>query len=168
MGQAPGRVPVPAGQHALELRAEGYETVRRAIELASGETVTVTVRMARLSDFRGVDPGFFLMSGVAGLLSLGVGVGVGVHAMALSSDAAACAGTPGCALDASARRQEIRDVALAADLLYGAAGLLGVGALVLALVTDWSRAEVGATRAGLHWRPAAGPDALGLEAQGWF
>ncbi len=41
VGQAPGEIALPAGVFALELRAAGYEVVRRQVELTAGTRVEI-------------------------------------------------------------------------------------------------------------------------------
>lgn len=168
VGVAPGEVQIPGGQHTIEVRAQGYEVLRRQIQVPSRQRVELELTMAQLSDFRGVSPALFVASTALAVASLGVGIGLGVNAMMLHDDANQCRGTRGCMLDPSARRQEINDFALAADVMYGVAGLFAVTSVVLVFVTDWGampEAEVlpGAQQqASFRLLPAIGPQHAGL------
>jgi tetratricopeptide (TPR) repeat protein len=137
LGTAPGSIRVAAGAHTLELRAPGYEPVRREVEIAARTEVRLELNMSRLSDFRGVTPAFFVTGVALAAASLGVAIGLGAHALGLRDGAVQCSVTPMCTLDSVARRREIDDFALAADIAYGAAGLFAVTSVVLLFVTDW-------------------------------
>lgn len=165
VGQAPGEVQVPGGQHTLEIRAPGFETVRREIEVAARRRIEIEVAMSRLSDFRGLPPALFFVSTGVAIAAAAAGFGVGGWALALNQDATRCASpsSPRCVLDPVARQQEIRDVALAADVLFAAAGLFAVTSLVLVFLTDWSGAPSADAQPGATARlvPVLGPDAAG-------
>lgn len=167
VGVAPGEVHIPGGQHTIEVRAQGYEVLRREIQVASRQRIDLELTMAQLSDFRGVSPALFVTSTALAVVSLGVGIGLGVNAMMLNDDAVQCRDTPGCQLDAAARRREISDFALAADVMYGVAGLFAVTSIILIFVTDWGsmpEPEVmsGSEQASFRLLPAVGPQHAGL------
>ena len=171
VGVAPGEVQIPGGQHTIEVRAQGYEVLRREIQVASRQRVELELTMAQLSDFRGVSPALFVTSTALAVASLGVAVGLGVHAMMLSDDAQQCLDVRGCELDVAARRQEIRDYSLAADVMYGAAGLFAVTSVILIFVTDWGASpEVMAAeqQASIRVLPAIGPHHAGLTLDARF
>lgn len=161
VGTAPGEIRVPSGVHQLELRAEGHETVRRQIQIAARETITVDASLPTLSDFRGLDPALFITSTVLAVVSAGIGFGLGGTALSLSSDATSCGTRPMCTLDTEARRSDISNFALGADVLYGVAGLFAVTSVILVFVTDWGgRTETPAATA-FRWMPHVGPDGAG-------
>jgi tetratricopeptide (TPR) repeat protein len=137
VGSAPGELRIPSGHHALELRAPGFESVRREIDVAARSRLELDIPLTALSDFHGVSPAIFVTTTSLAVVALGVAIGLGVNAVLLSNDAAACGTTPGCQLDVPGRAQSIRDFALAADVTYGVAGLFGVASVVLAFLTDW-------------------------------
>jgi tetratricopeptide (TPR) repeat protein len=141
VGEAPGRISVAAGSHAVELRAEGYESVRVTVEVAARTEVPLEVSMTRLSDFDGLPPWLFVGSTIVAALAAATGAALGIYALALESDADECRTTPGCHLDANARRSEISDFALAADILFAGAAVFAVTSLVLVFLTDWGGDE---------------------------
>jgi hypothetical protein len=145
VGTAPGEVRVPGGQHVLEIRARGYETVRQQIEVASRQRIEVSIALSRLSDYRGITPVVFITTTAVAVLAAGAGFGLGGHAMSLSADAESCLGPtrPGCRLDTMARQQEIQTVTLAADVLFATAGVFAITSVVLAFLTDWGGVSTG-------------------------
>jgi tetratricopeptide (TPR) repeat protein len=141
VGEAPGRISVPAGSHAVELRAEGYESVRVTVEVAARTEVPLDVSMTRLSDFDGLPPWLFVGSTIIAGLAAATGGAFGIHALALESDADECRTAPGCHLDANVRRSEISDFALAADVLFAGAAAFAITSIVLVFLTDWDGGE---------------------------
>ena len=143
VGTAPGELRIAAGHHALELRAEGYEPVRREIDLAARSRIEIDVQMAQLSDYHGVTPIVFISTTSAAVVALGVAIGLGVNALTMSQHGESCGTTPMCSLPGGtdAYRQSIRDFSLAADVTYGVAGLFAVTSVVLAFLTDWGGHE---------------------------
>ena len=146
VGTAPGDVLVPGGRHALELRASGWLSERREVEVAArqriGLAVTLTsavthVEMTTIEETRitverpPVPLAVFLTSAVlTGLAGLG-GLAAGSWALTEHDRIAA--------MDARLTRDGsgVRDAAVAADVLFGTAGALAVGTVVLALLTDF-------------------------------
>lgn len=137
VGNAPGEVRIPGGQHTVELRAQGFEPVRREVQVASRQRVEVHVVMHQLSTFRGVSPALFVASTALAVVAAGVGAGLGIYALQLHNDGNRCAERVGCVIDAEAQGQQIRDVALGADVLFGTAALFAITAIVLIPLTDW-------------------------------
>jgi tetratricopeptide (TPR) repeat protein len=137
VGTAPGELRVSSGHQVIELRADGYESVRREIDVIARQRLELDLPMARLSDVHGLDPAIFIGTTVAAAAVLIAGVAIGVTALATSGDADGCVDRPGCSIDVPATRRTVRDEALAADVLYGTAGAIAISAVVLALFTDW-------------------------------
>lgn len=137
VGEAPGEILLPAGAHTLELRAPGYEVVRREAELTAGSRLELEVTLARLGDVQGISPAFAISSAVVGLVSLGLGIGLGVHALSLRGSADACVGPGRDVCDPVALAQSIGETALGADVAFGGAVLFLVTATVLTFLTDW-------------------------------
>ena len=161
VGAAPGTLRVASGHHVLELRAQGYESVRREIDVAARSSLTLDIPLTRLSDYHGVTPALFVSTSVATVLALGVAIGLGVYALQLSNDAAACGMRMGCQIDVEGRRHTVADFALAADVTYGVAGLFGVASVVLAFLTDWGgRAEASPTAPSARFTPSIGGGVL--------
>ncbi len=152
VGEAPGEIRVPSGINVLEVRAAGYESARRELSVTARSRVELTLTLAALSDFRGLDRRIFITSTVAAGVAALAGAALGGAALALHDDAAQCATTAGCKLEVPARRQTIADLALAADISFAAAGVFAVTSVVLGLLTDW----------GHHAARAAASDATAL------
>ncbi len=141
VGEAPGEVRIPGGRHMLELRASGYETARREIEVTARGRIELTIALSALSPpSRGLSPALFAASSAIAVASLIVASGVGGHALALHDDAERCAVTTGCRLDTPERRAEIETMALTADVLFASAGVFAVASVVLFFFTDWGHA----------------------------
>lgn len=137
VGDAPGEVRIPGGQHTIELRAQGFETVRQEVQVASRQRVEIHVVLHQLSTFRGVSPALLVSATAVALVAAGIGAGLGVYALQLSDESERCAMQPRCSLDVDGRRQTIRDFALGADVLFGTAALFAITAIVLIPLTDW-------------------------------
>jgi tetratricopeptide (TPR) repeat protein len=165
VGEAPGEIRVPSGVHLLELRAEGHETVRRQIEITARTRLELTESLPVLSDFHGLDPALFVSSTALAVVAAAVGATLGGMSLSLSNDSAACATRPGCSIaNVTARRREVADLSLGADILYGTAGLFAVTAIVLVFVTDWGGRPAPASAEASAFRvvPRAGPDGGGV------
>lgn len=165
VGAAPGEVRFSAGTHAVELRAEGYETFRAEVRVNARERAGVSATLRAIGDVQGISPAFFAASTGVAAVALGVGVGFGIHALSIRDGALAmgCATTDACG-DPEALRGRIRDAALVTDVLYGTALLFAVTSVVLAFVTDWG----GANEASVALLPSVGPGGGGLSVAGRF
>jgi hypothetical protein len=151
VGTAPGDVLVPGGRHALELRAAGYLPERREVEVAARQrlelSVTLTTAETHIENTtiesttieethvtveRPPVPLAVFVTGavLTGLAGIG---GVVAGGVALSEHDRIAAMDPRLPRDGSS----VRDAALAADVLYGTAGALAIGTLVLAFLTDF-------------------------------
>lgn len=147
VGEAPGRIPVPAGRHSVELRAPGYESVRVSVDVAARTEVPLAVSMTRLSDLEGLPPWLFVGSTVMAGVALAAGGAFGGYTLALEADANDCASTPGCHLDPIERRATISDMALVADILLASGAAFAIASLVLVFLTDWGADEESAPAA---------------------
>lgn len=168
VGEAPGTISIPGGQHVIELRADGFEPQRREIEVAARQTVRIEVSLGQLSDFRGITPAVFATTTALSALSLGVALGFGAHSLALHDDAESCATRMSCVLDPQARQREIRDAALVADVSYGMAGVFAVTSIVLAFLTDWEGEPESSDEASARLWPGIGRDFAGVYVVGRF
>lgn len=142
---APLVVRIPAGHHALELRAPGYEAQRREVDVVARTEQTVAMTLAEIGTYRGITPAVFGTTAALTLVSAGVAIGIGVYALQLHGDSNACTNTMGCSFDVPARMRELSDLALAADLMWGATAVLGITTVVLAFVTDFGGDETEAS-----------------------
>lgn len=173
VGEAPGEVRIPGGQHTLEIRAQGFEVVRQEVQVASRQRIEIHIVLHQLSQFRGVSPVVFVGSTALAVIAVGVGAGLGAYAIQLHDDAVRCATVMNCRLDTEARRRQIQDVALGADVLYGTAGLFAITAIVLIPLTDWGgvvaqEREDAATTPTARVLPALGPQFSGITVSGEF
>ncbi|MFO0715090.1 MAG: tetratricopeptide repeat protein [Sandaracinus sp.] len=145
VGEAPGDVRVPAGLHVLSVRADGYVPAEQELEVPAAGTLALALEPTRLSDtYYGISPLYSLGFAALGLGALGAGIGFGVGALeerrALDASIAA---DPMAWSDASrtsiqVHADSIRSQAMIADVLYGTAGVLGLTAIVLGVLGDWS------------------------------
>ena len=121
-----------------------------------------------LSDFHGLPPAIFVTTTVLAVIALGVGAGFGGAALAANADATACGDRMGCMIDTAARRREISDLALGADVSFGIAGLFALTSLVLVFVTDWGGRPVEPAETAFRLVPGVGPDGASLSVTGSF
>jgi hypothetical protein len=166
VGTAPGDVRVDGGQHNIELRARGYAPGRRALQIAARTHETISLELDRVS--AGISPAFFI-SGAA-LTAIAAGIGVGFGAVALGEQA-----TINAHLSDDEQRFQVtqaqidgmQQMALIADIFYGAALVFGVASAVLIFVTDWGGSAPPPESAFLL-APFATDTAAGLAAEGRF
>lgn len=134
LGTAPGRWLLPAGSHVVEARAELRESMRREVRLSAGEQLRLYFEPKRLSTYTGPSPRYFWAT--TALTGVAVLAGATFGALALSARES---GRERAAyyLDTQAEARRTRRYALAADIAFGAAALLGTSATVLYFITDW-------------------------------
>jgi hypothetical protein len=135
IGTAPGKWLIPTGRHIVELRAPLYESERRELELGAAQATTLHFEPRRLSTYRGPNRGYFWAAVTATGVAAATGATFGGLAVAARSDGRERAELY---LDTRDDARRTRTLALAADVGFGAAVLLGVTATVLYFVTDWS------------------------------
>jgi len=164
VGTAPSELRISAGHQVLELRADGYESVRREIDVVARGRLELDVPMAPLSAYHGLDQSIFLGTSIATGVVLVAGITLGTAALVMSNDAGACVDRVGCSIDIPATRQTLRNEALAADVLYGTAGALAITSIVLAFMTDWGGHEAAPTAPSARVTPTLG----GLVVSGEF
>ena len=150
LGVAPGELLVEGGRHTIELRREGYEPVRREVDLAGGKIVEVDVTLKKLAPkiirqntvierkARGL-PRYLFWSGVgATTVSLAIGAGFGAHA--LSAQGRAEDRDP--RLPRADLLDQIERSSTIADIGFLAAGVFAVGTTVVFFLTEWGSGEV--------------------------
>jgi tetratricopeptide (TPR) repeat protein len=169
LGHAPGDFQVPSGARVIELRASGYQASRLTLQITARELRAAHFELEPLPTYRGIDRRYF-WSGVAltGVF-LVTGGGLGLRALNLYHDAQdkdeAMLLKPG-------DQDKMQNMALAADVAFGAAAVFAVSSMVLAFMTDFrgsgdKRAPTQAPQAlRLRVRPAASTSALGLTLTG--
>jgi tetratricopeptide (TPR) repeat protein len=133
---APRREAVTASLETLEeLRAPGYETVRREIQIAARSEETIFVELTPLAQqYRGFDPVIFASVLAGAAASAIAGGAVGIYAVVRSDELR----RPTVTLTREERQEQVRRLTITADvLLFGVTGLLLGTAIALAFLTDW-------------------------------
>lgn len=170
VGTAPGELRLPGGNHAIEVRAPGYEPQMQTVALASQQRRSVTFEM-RATASGGLTPAVFWGSTIASGLALIAGGSLGVYALVRHDELASLAPSQE-VLRTQGDLDNLRGVALAADVLFGTAALFGVASLILYFATNWAgddAAPEGATATSrLHVAPWGSPDGAGLQLSGAF
>ncbi|MET0389974.1 MAG: PEGA domain-containing protein [Polyangiales bacterium] len=157
LGAAPGTLRVPAGEHALELRAPRYESARRAVALTAGTRQRLAFVLEPLSQYRGISPTYFWLSAGLTAAAVGVGAGFGIAALAADSEGRERARRDPY-LNLPQDEQAVKQKARVADIAFASAGVLAVSSIVLFFVSDFaSRSE----------RQATPPIAVGLGSVTW-
>lgn len=168
VGTAPGDIRVDGGGHNVELRARGYAPGRRALQIAARTHETIAIELDRVS--AGISPAFFISGAALTAITAGIGIGFGAVALGEQStiDARLASGD-----DAQVYRvtqdqiDNMEQMALFADIFYGAALVFGVASVVLIFVTDWGGSSP-PTQSAFHVAPFATDTAAGLAAEGRF
>lgn len=174
VGSAPGEVQIPGGRHVIELRERGYLPARQEVQLPARATRDLAFSLEVVPRGRGVRPVFFWTTAGAAALSAAVGAFFGVRALVMRGDVDSRLADPAGRYEVSDEdRQDIRQSALAADISYGGAALLAVGATVLFFVTDWGRGRADGertpgARTSLGVAPLAYGGGAGLQLLGGF
>lgn len=134
-GTTPVKLELSAGEHVLELRAEGYETRRTGITVPPRGIEERAMDLHEREVYRGA-PREYFWSGV-GLTSAALitGVALGARALALNREGERLDGNTGLATVED--EEKIHRLQVAADVMYSTAALLGVATMVLAFVTDF-------------------------------
>ncbi len=151
VGAAPGEVLVPGGRHAVELRAEGYISARREVEVAGRGRASVSIDLesaevnvtnvtnveenVNITEDGGAPPAVFYSA-------LGLTVAAGIVGVAFAGRAMASGNrTEGLdPLDRAgieAGNAETSDSQLLADIFFGATGALAITTIVLYFLTDF-------------------------------
>ena len=162
---------VPGGNHVVEVRAAGYVPAQQEVQVPARDERTLTFVLERLAEeYHGVHRAYFWSFTATALATLTAGIVMGVLALNEHGHVSAQAGDPieGLLLN-DGDLEPIEQYALAADILYGTAGLFAVTALVLAFLTDWGGGEDdpsgggdGAATSRVRIAPSAGVAGLGL------
>lgn len=139
IGTAPGEVLVPAGSHLIELRAPGHLSARREVQLAGRERVSLPpFQLEVVAPGRGLPPVIFWSTAGAASGLAAVAGAVGISALSARSEVQALQADPQrrfTVLQDDLDRVQSR--AVVADVLFGSAALVAVGAGVLYVLTDW-------------------------------
>ncbi|HJL14901.1 MAG TPA: PEGA domain-containing protein [Sandaracinaceae bacterium LLY-WYZ-13_1] len=163
LGTAPGAVRVPAGRHTVELRARGHAPARREVQLAARQSVAIALELEPLGEASGIDPAFF-WSGLALTAATGAaGLTLGGFWLARHDENA------GRIADGRAVADDVnaeRDLALAADVLYGVTGGLAIATAILGFVTRWEDSGDGDEAPSVGVDAAVGPGHVALRLRG--
>lgn len=153
LGASLERVRVPVGRHVVELRASGHVPSRQEVQVGVGETVALRFTLESVGR-RGVSPVFFWVS--VGVAAAAVAGGATFGGMALSLradiDQRSASGDERARYSVTTQDGErLRALSLTADVLFAGAALFGVGATVLAFVTDFRGTRAEAPRTARSW-----------------
>lgn len=178
-GEAPGDVLMPSGGHTLELRAKGYIPARTEVRLVGRQRIELSLELekarttVRVTETTGLDPTLFWIGAGATAVTAIIAVGFAGHVVSLHDDALEL---PEHHPDRTARREEVEDAELTADIFFASAALLAVGTTIVAFVTDWDGEQPPKTDPGAdpaapeHARvrvaPLVGPNAAGIQLGG--
>ena len=169
IGRAPGDVFIPAGGHALELRAEGYIPARAEVRLVGGQKLTLELTLAKaqttvqVTETTGLPPTLFWIGVGASATSAAVGTVFALRVSSLRDEAVELHPFDPGRVD---KRGETEDAELLADVFFGTAGVLAVATTVVAFVTDWDGAEDRGGDAKLRLQPVVGAGHVGLQLGG--
>jgi tetratricopeptide (TPR) repeat protein len=139
VGTAPGEVLVPAGSHLLELRAPGHLPARREVQVAGRARVALPAfQLESVAPRRGLTPViFWSTAGAAAALAV-VGGAVGLSALSAHADVEALQADPQRRFTVlQSDLDRVQERAVVADVFFGSAALVAVGAGVLYFLTDW-------------------------------
>jgi hypothetical protein len=142
-GAAPLTVSLPPGTHEVTARLDGYTSARTDVIVQPGQPRSVALELVALPA-AAPPPGKFPVLGVsllsAGLVSGGLGIFFAVKANAAETAVNGFVRMPGATwTDDWARTERVaKEQQLAAQLLLGGAGALGVAGLVATFVTVFS------------------------------
>ncbi|MCA9602525.1 MAG: PEGA domain-containing protein, partial [Myxococcales bacterium] len=182
IGRAPGKVLVPGGRHALELRSEGWIPARKQVDVAGQQTVHVAItlekaeqtiqqtieqnyavtKVERIED-KGISPVFFIAGAAAAVGCAVAGTIFGLDAQSTSDDAKKVDAR----LPRDSYADDIQKSALAADIFFISAGVLAAGTVVLFFLTDWGGdEEPPASTSTVSIAPVFGPNSAGLSIGG--
>lgn len=170
LGQAPGDLQVPSGARVVELRASGYQSSRRTLQVVARALTSAHFELELLPSYHGIDRAYF-WSGVALTgVSLITGGALALGALGKHRDNQALRRAGLLRYD-DPRQRSAQKLALAADITFGAAALFAVGTTVLAFLTDFGPgkpARDAAPSARLRLAPSIGNAGAGLALGGVF
>ena len=139
VGVAPSAVLIPGGRHILEVRAPGHLPARREVQIPPRSTTRLSITLEPVgAAYSGLDSTYFFVTGAAALACIGAGAVFGGLALDARADVDQRLGDPAERWgDFAADRRRIEELSLVADLFFGGALLLGTGAVILAVMTDF-------------------------------
>lgn len=138
VGESVNHFLVPAGNHQIEIRAEGFEPKSQEVQLPARAEKSLSFTLLPLAkEYKGLSSTYFWTS--TGLAAASGVTGGAFGLVALSKRK-----------DADAKAQEavtqdevdgIKKSALWADVFFISAGVFATTSVILAFMTDWSEAE---------------------------
>lgn len=139
VGEAPGSIRVPGGTHAVEVRAPGHVSERREVQLAPRTQLVLDLDLQPIPPpFEGLRPGFFLATAGLAVAAGAVGLGFAVRALHLRDEYRARLDDPVEGWRVGPQHEaRLHDLSVRADVLFLTAGVLAVGATVLAFLSDF-------------------------------
>jgi len=164
IGDAPGDLQMPAGNHTLELRAPAHLPAQVEVRVIARGSETVEVELEAIPEPGGLSPAFFWTANGLAAASLLTGGIVGVVALVQHGDLRSKLGDPVMQFEVTQDDiDRVERLGLTADILL----LTGVGltaaAVVLYFLTDWGTDEAGSA---IFLVPAVSPDGAGLTLRG--
>lgn len=165
IGQTGTDISVPGGPHALEVRATGYASERRQIQVTTRSRLDIDVTLHETNEFHGFDQGYFWASLVATVVVGAVGAGFGARALTVrgTADGQLQRADSLIYMDAlTSERSEIQTDTLIADVMFGVCGAFALTTLILAFVTDWGGSNEPTVTV------AIGPSEAGIAVRGTF
>ena len=114
------------------------ESQQREVQLGAGQRLQLRFELERLSANTGPRPAYFWAATTLTGAALVTGTVFGALALSAREDGRERAGYY---LDSQAEADRTRNYALAADIGFGGAALLGASAAVLYFITDWPSAD---------------------------
>lgn len=165
-GRSPGELAVPAGTHALELRAPGHEVARRELRIAARRATALHVVLEALPAHRGLARHHF-WSGIAlTCAALVTGSGFGIAALRQDKTLERRHARDENAVTLN-EKEHVQRLALAADVSFGVAALLGVSSTILFFLTEWDAdVKTGASPTKLSFTPQLGHTHVGFSIAG--
>jgi tetratricopeptide (TPR) repeat protein len=161
MGKAPLELLVPAGQYVIEVRAKGYEPARHEVRVTARATQELHIHLEPLPQYRGIATAYFWTGAALTGAALITGTIFGIATLSEHDTQSARAER-----DLTVDPEPTRDLALKADIAFGATAVLGVGTAVLFFLTDWSSPPEEQKSASTALRIHASPHAFALQYEG--
>lgn len=177
-GTAPGDVYVPAGGHAVEVRAEGFIAKKMEVRLVGHEEVTLSVELEKaqttvnVTETTGISPVLFWIGASATVITAGIG---GVFALKDSSLYSDSKNLSPYLPKQNQIHRDMQSAELTADVFFASAAVLAIGTTIVAFMTEWDsnaihRADeqkaADKPAARLHLTPVAAPGYAGIQLHG--
>jgi hypothetical protein len=146
------RLLLEPGRHRIQVKAPGFRSVDREVNVARGGEVALSVVMVPAGqDYEGLHPAYFWTGVAATTATALAGTFLGLGALGARSeiDARLDAGPPQSLTVSEADRAHVEGLATATDVMLISSAVVATGTVVLAFFTDFHRN-----------RPEAAPDGV--------